>query len=206
MPPHLPVEHRWYTPADCAALLLGVKTGDGYRAPCPVHRGDSTDALHIFQGTDTHGNPKTILYCHAHQCPRAAICAEMGIEARNLYAIQPAYAKATKYAPRANSPRINRLKTMEEPTPDEIAQILLEEMIVSDPLFVTAREVEGPDGTMMRNPARAKMWALAQASPPAREAFTRALKHARINPMQFWDVLAHDDMRGEGDDAHPKTI
>jgi hypothetical protein len=172
-------EHRWYTPADCAAILLAGPSGEGYRGPCPVHRGDSTDALHIFQGTDKYGHPKTILYCHAHQCPRAAICAEMGIHVKNLYAIQPAYAKATQHLPRAHSPRIARLKHMEDPSPDEIEQILLEEMIVSDPAWIETCA-----------PARAKMWELAQASPKAHAAFTRALRDAHLNPLTFWDVLA----------------
>lgn len=161
-----PPAHRWYTPDDCAALLLAVKHGNGYRAPCPVHRGDSTTALHIFLGTDKYGHPKTVLYCHAHQCPRAAICAEMGIEVKNLYSVQPAYAKATQSAPRAHSPRLDRLKTMEEPSPDDIAQILLEEMMVSDPVFLD----ECP-------PARETLWRLMQEH-QRQPALTKALRQA----------------------------
>jgi hypothetical protein len=198
-------EHRWYTPADCAALLLAVPSGEGYRGPCPVHRGDSTDALHIFQGTDKYGHPKTILYCHAHQCPRAAICAEMGIAVKNLYAIQPAYAKATGYLPRAHSPRIARLKRMEDPSPDEIEQILLEEMIVSDPPFVTDPEVLGPEGMMIPNPARVKLWELAQARPEAKQRFTEALRQAHIIPSAFWEVLARTmPVRIQG--RHPSSL
>ena len=181
-----PDSHRWYTAADCAAMLLAMKHGDSWRAPCPVHRGDSTTALHIFESTDKYGNPKTVLYCHAHQCPRAAICAEMGIEVKNLYAIHPQYARETRHALRARSPRIDRLKSMDEPTPDEIAQILLEEMIVSDPEFIEECQ-----------PARQKMWQLAQASAVAREQLTKALWAAHINAPTFWRKLAAE--------AHERT-
>src|SRR4029453_13644387 len=98
------------------------------------------------------------LHCFAHDCDIEDICAEMGIEVRNLYSIQPDYAKATKHVPRAKSPRIDKLKHMEQPTPDEIAQILLEEMIVSDPAFIHECA-----------PARQKLWQLAHVSPKAQE-------------------------------------
>jgi hypothetical protein len=174
-----PPAHRWYTPEDCAALLGAVRHGEGYRAPCPVHGGDSTDCLSIRLGRDQYGNPMTWLHCFAHDCPRAAICAEMGIEVKQLYAIQPAYAKATRSLPRAKSPRIARLAHMDQPTPDEIAQLLLEEMIVADPAFLETCP-----------PARQKMWALAHASPQARAALTRALVEARYIPSVFWQQLA----------------
>ena len=180
-PPSPPPPHRWYTPADCAALLMAVPSGTGYRGPCPVHGGDSTDALHIFEGTDKYGHPKTVLYCHAHQCPRAAICAEMGIDVRNLYAIQPAYARETRHVPRAHSPRVKRLASVAEPTPDEIAQILLEEMIVSDPAFIQEC-----------TPARQKMWALARASPRSKELLTSALHQAGLHPLHFWETLSRE--------------
>jgi hypothetical protein len=174
-------EHRWYTPAECAAMLSGVKHGDQYRAPCPAHASDNPQSLTIRQGADRDGNPMTLLHCFAHACPIEDICAAMGIEVRNLFAIHPDYAKATRHVPRANSPRINRLKTMEEPTPDEIAQILLEEMIVSDPPFVQEC-----------TPARKKMWDLAHASPRSKEALTKALHHAALRPAQFWADLARE--------------
>ena len=68
---------------------------------------------------------------------------------------------------------------MEEPTPDEIAQILLEEMIVSDPSWIQECA-----------PARQKMWALAEASPKAKEALTKALYHGHLSPKAFWQTLA----------------
>jgi hypothetical protein len=179
-----PPEHRWYSPADCAALLSGVKHGDQWRAPCPVHGGESTDALSIRQVTDRYGNPKTSLHCFAHDCAIEDICAEMGIEVRQLYSIQPEYARATRYVPRAKSPRIDKLKRMEEPTPDEIAQILLEEMIVSDPAFIQECA-----------PARQKLWELAQGSPRCQAALTKALQHAGLHPMSFWTTLADEMAR-----------
>ena len=66
-------------------------------------------------------------------------------------------------------------------TPDEIAQILLEEMIVSDPEWIQTCA-----------PARAKLWELASASAQAREVFTRALREARITPARFWEALAQE--------------
>lgn len=176
-----PPQHRWYSPADCAALLNGAPRGDQWRALCPVHGGDNPSTLSIREGKDRYGHPKTSLKCFAHDCSAEDICAAMGIEVRQLYSIQEEYAKATQYAPRARSPRIDRLKQMEEPTPDEIAQILLEEMIVSDPAFIQECA-----------PAREKLWALAQASPRAREALTKALRTAKINSARFWDSLARE--------------
>ena len=113
----------------------------------------------------------------------------MGIELRNLFVIQPRYATETQHLPRARSPRIDRLKVMEEPTPDEIAQILLEEMIVSDPPWIQECA-----------PAREKMWALAKADPVAREMLTKALQTARLNPARFWDTLATDMQKAAYDD------
>lgn len=175
-PPSQP--HRWYTPADCAALLLGVGRDNAYRAPCPVHGGDSTDCLSIRLGHDKYGNPMTTLHCFAHDCPRAAICAEMGIEVANLYSIRPEHHTYMERFPPARSPRIAKLKAMEEPSPDAIAQILLEEMIVSDPAFLQECA-----------PARAKMWELGQQSPRQKLALTKALEQARLNPFTFWQQL-----------------
>lgn len=174
-----PEPHRWYTPADCSALLLGVKHGKGYRAPCPVCHDPRTDALSLREGRDRDGHPMTLLHCFAQHCEIEDLCAAMGIEVRNLFCIHPDYAKATRGAARARSPRIDRLKAMEEPSPDEIAQIMLEEMIVSDPAFIQEC-----------TPARQKMWELAQATPQSKEALTRALSSARISPAPFWKALA----------------
>jgi len=183
-----PPEHRWYTPADCAALLMGVRHGRQWRAPCPVHGGDSTTCLSIREGVDRYGHPMTLLHCFAHECAIEDLCAEMGIELKSLFCVQPHYAREIQRAPRARSPRIARLRQMEEPTPDEIAQILLEEMIVSDPAFI--QECAG---------ARQKMWELAQASPKAKERLTQALRQTGLIPSAFWAELA--EQMGEARDG-----
>lgn len=185
-----PAEHRWYTPADCSALVLGVQHGRRYCAPCPACQSSRTDALSITEGTDRDGHPMTLLHCFAHQCPIEDICAAMGIEVRNLFCLHPDYARATRAAPRARSPRIDRLKAMEDATPDAIAQILLEELIISDPPFIQECA-----------PARQKMWELAQASPKTKEALTKALYDAHLSPVYFWETLAADVERG-GDGHH----
>jgi hypothetical protein len=123
----------------------------------------------------------TLLHCFAQHCEIEDLCAAMGIEVRNLFCIHPDYGKATRGAARARSPRIDRLKAMEEPSPDEIAQILLEEMIVSDPAWIEEC-----------TPARQKMWELAQADPHAKAALTKALQQAHLTPALFWDTLAHE--------------
>lgn len=128
--------HRWYTPDDCAALLLATKHGNGYRAPCPVCLDPRTDALSIREGSDKYGHPMTLLHCFAQQCEIENLCAAMGIQVRDLFSVHPAYVYATRHAPRAASPRIDRLKAIPEPSPDDIAQIMLEEMMVSDPVFL----------------------------------------------------------------------
>ena len=185
--------HVWYTPADCSAMLLGMRHGDHYRAPCPLHPGNPT-SLSIREGKDRHGHPCTLMKCFAHDCAIEDICAAMGIELRNLFCVHPDYARANRHVPRAHSPRIDRLKTMEEPTPDEIAAILLEEMIVSDPAWIQECA-----------PARQKMWELAQQSPRNRECFTQALRQVRINALRFWDTLAREQ-EGASDGANRTTV
>ena len=185
MATQLPPQHTWYTPADCAAMLDGTRHGDHYRAPCPVHPGNPT-SLSIREGTDKYGHPKTTLHCFAHECTREAICAAMGIQVRQLYAIHPADAQATRNVPRAHSPRIDRLKTMEAPTTDDVIQVLLEELIVTDPEWIETCQ-----------PAREKMWELAQADPCAREALTKALHAARLNPARFWDTLHTEQQKAQ---------
>jgi hypothetical protein len=174
-----PVAHHWYTPAECAALLGGEAHGDKWRAPCPAHGGSNPTALGIAQGRDRYGNPMTLLHCFANQCPVEDICAAMGIAVKDLFCIQPAYAREHRHGPRAKSLRVERLRTMQEPSPDAIAQIMLEEMIVSDPQWIQECA-----------PARVKMWELAQDSPLAMARLTTALTQAHIPPSPFWDTLA----------------
>lgn len=172
-------QHVWYRPADIAAMLDGVQHGDKWRAVCPAHGGENQQALGIAQGTDRDGHPMTLLHCFAHACPVEDICAALGIAVRNLFCIHPTYAREHRNSPRARSPRIARLKAMQEPSPDAIAQIMLEEMIVSDPAFIQECA-----------PARQKMWELAQASHESRKRLTVALSAAGLLPTPFWNTLA----------------
>lgn len=160
-------------------MLGGKPHGDRWRAPCPAHAGSNPTALGIAQGRDRDGNPMTLLHCFAHDCTIEAICAAMGIEVKQLFCIQPHYARATRHLPRSRSPRIAYMRRQTDPlTPDEIAQVMLEEMIVSDPQWIQDCA-----------PARAKLWELAQASPRARLAFMHALRAAGLMPSQFFDAL-----------------
>ena len=175
----VPVPHHWYTPAECAALLGGKPHGERFRAPCPVHGGSNPTALGIAQGRDRDGNPMTLLHCFARDCPVEDICAAMGIAVKDLFCIHPDYARANRHAPRARSPRIDRLRHAGEPlTPDDIAQVMLEEMIVSDPQWIETCA-----------PARAKMWELAQASTAARRQFFQVLRTAGLDPTAFFETL-----------------
>jgi hypothetical protein len=203
--PPPPTAHIWYTPAWCAERLGATRHGDKWRARCPVHGGENPQALGIAQGRDAQGNPMTLLHCFAHQCPIEDLCAVLGIEVRNLFCMAPEYPRVMRHFPPAKSPRIARLKTMQEATPEEIAQILLEEMIVSDPPFVTEPQVLGPEGTMIPNPARVKVWELAQAHPAAKQRFTEALRKAHIIPSAFWEALAYTmPVRIQG--RHPSSL
>jgi hypothetical protein len=177
-PPHA---HIWFTPHQIAVILDGRQRGSQYRAKCPAHDGDNPESLSIREGKDKNNNPCTLLHCFAQGCKVEDICAAMGIPVRCLFAIQEEYGRATRDGLRAHSPRINRLKSLEEPSPDEIAQILLEEMIVSDPAWIQEC-----------TPAREKMWELAEASPKARAALTRALREAGFRPTLFWEQLTQD--------------
>jgi hypothetical protein len=180
-----PVAHHWYTPAECAALLGGEAHGEKWRAPCPAHGGSNPTALGIAQGRDRDGNPMTLLHCFANQCPIEDICAAMGIEVKALFCIHPTYARATRHLPRTRSPRIAQIKRRTDQltplTPDEMAQVMLEEMIVSDPQWIQDCA-----------PARAKMWELAVASPAARLQLYRALRTAALDPSAFFDTLREE--------------
>jgi hypothetical protein len=175
----LPVAHHWYTPAECAAMLGGKPHGERFRAPCPAHASSNPTALGIAQGRARDGNPMTLLHCFARDCSVEDICAAMGIAVHELFCIHPTYARATRYAPRTGSKRLAQMKRQKDPlTPDEMAQVMLEEMIVSDPAWIETCA-----------PARAKMWELAQASPKARAQLSHALRQAGFSPALFWDTL-----------------
>jgi hypothetical protein len=146
-----------------------------------VHGGSNPTALGIAQGRDRYGNGVTLLHCFARNCAVEDICAAIGIAVKDLFCIHPDYARANRHVPRSRSPRVDRLRTMQDPSPDEMAQVMLEEMIVSDPQWIEECA-----------PARAKMWELAQASPPARRQFFRALRAAGLDPSMFFETLAQE--------------
>lgn len=176
--------HIWYTPAEIAAWLDGKPHGKKWRARCPAHGGENRQALGIAQGRDRDGNPMTLLHCFAHQCSIEDICAALGIEVRNLFLVHPDYARSAP--PRARSPRISRLVALDIVEPDDIAQVMLEEMIVSDPDFIQTCA-----------PARAKMWELASRSVRAKAQLTQALHTSGIHPTRFWTALEQE--QGETD-------
>lgn len=171
--------HVWYTPADLAALLGAKPHGSRFRARCPAHGGNNPTALGIGQGRDREGNPMTLLHCFVQQCKIEDICAALGIEVRNLFCVHPLYARTAP--PRGRSPRVGRLASLDIVRPDDIAQVMLEEMIVSDPDFIRTCA-----------PARAKMWELAQKSARARNFLTQALRAAGFHPTRFWTHLARE--------------
>lgn len=171
--------HHWYSPQEIAGLLDGMAHGEQWRARCPAHVGDNPTSLAIAEGRSKQGNPMTLLHCFAHDCSVGDICAALGIPLAGLWVIHPDHARGTRHAPRAHSPRIERLRRSPTPyTPEEIAQMLLEEMIVSDPEWMRTCE-----------PARAKMWELAR-DPQIRSDLTNALIAAHLNPTRFWERLA----------------
>jgi hypothetical protein len=179
--------HIWYTPAEIAAWLDGKQHGKQWRARCPVHGGDNASAMGIAQGRDRQGNPMTLLHCFAHQCAIEDICAALGIEVRNLFCVHPLYARNAP--PRGRSPRISRLAALEIVKPDDIAQVMLEEMIVSDPDFIQTCA-----------PARAKTWELASRSAHAKAKLTQALHTSGIHPARFLTVLEQE--QGDNDATH----
>lgn len=179
--------HVWYAPADIAAQLDARQHGTTWRAKCPAHGGDNPQSLLIKEGTDKHGHPCTVLKCFAHDCDIRDICAALGIELRQLFCIQPEYAKATKYAPRAKGPGIGRLSTLADPSQDDMAETMLIEIISSDPPFI--RECA---------PARATFYRLAQE--PARQArLCAALGTAHIVISSFWRQLCAEQVAQYGD-------
>jgi len=84
-------------------------------------------------------------------------------------------------APREPSVSTHGRQSREEPSQDAKAALLLTERIVRDPTWIETCA-----------PARAQVWALAQASPPIRAALTKALVTARLNPSTFWAQLASE--------------
>ena len=170
--------HTWHTPEELAERLGAQKYREGWRARCPAHGGDNPSALSIKRGTDKHGNPCTLLYCHSHQCDIRAICEALGLTLVSLFCIQPTYARVTRLQPRSHDPRIERLKFSRTPqSQDDLAQVMLESMIVSDPGFLAACP-----------PARETMWRLAQ-EPARKPGLVKALIEAALPVRATLDAL-----------------
>ncbi len=183
--PSTNTEHYWASPADIASQLDAVPHSGHWRARCPAHGGDNPQSLRIAQGTDKYGHPCTLLKCFAHDCDIRDICAALGIALQNLFCIHPKYAKKTQYAPRAKGPGIARLATLDAPSPDDLAESMLCEMIPDDPLFI-----------LECLPARKALYRLAQE--PERQArLFAALKRASITIAPFWRQLTGECQGGK---------
>ena len=140
--------HHWITPEEFAELVGGEPHGKEWRSRCPAHESDNPTSLSIGLGHDRQGNPKTLLYCHAQHCTANDICTAVGVPLLQLFALQPDHAQTTRNAPRAKSSRIERLKTMPTPSQDDMAEIMLCEMIVNDADFL--RECQDARETFWR--------------------------------------------------------
>ena len=161
-----------------ATLLQAISHDTTWRARCPAHQGENPTALSIALGHDRSGNPMTLLHCHAHQCPIEDICAALDIRVADLFAVVP---RSMPALPPRSTSRTTRLRTMQHPgSQDDIAQIMLEEMIVSDPVFLQ----ECP-------PARETFWRLAQ-EPARKQALFRALREGKHDRNLVWKQLQHE--------------
>lgn len=166
--------HHWVSPQELAERLGGDKAGHGWRAPCPGHASENPTTLSIREGTDRHGNPVTLLKCFVG-CDMETILGALGLQLSDLFCVRTPY--ASPGLPARPTPRTERLRTMQTPSGDDIALIMLEEMIVSDPHFLE----ECP-------PARDKMWELGQ-DPAKRQRLNVALREARHDPARMWSML-----------------
>lgn len=173
--------HTWQTPEALAERLDAHKYRDGWRACCPAHGGDNPQALSIRRGTDKHGNPCTLLYCHAYQCSILQICDALGITVVSLFSIHPTQSKALQYYPRGHDPRLERLAFWNTPhSKDDLAQAMLESEIVNDA------------GFLGRVPAaRETFWRLAQ-EPGRKLALMKALADAKLPVQPTLDALQHE--------------
>lgn len=172
-------EHIFYSAETLAQRLGGRRAGrNTWRAKCPAHQGDNPTSLSITTRRTDDGYPITLLHCHAHDCRLEDICAALDIPLSGLWAVPPA--KMTRRPlPSYSSPRLHAFALRETPgDADEIATLLLEEMIVSDPEWMaTCRE------------ARTVLWQLSRDH-ERRMGFEQALIDAKLDPLVFWRTLA----------------
>lgn len=175
-----PNPHTWQTAAMLATRLGAHKTRDGWATSCPAHGGDNPQAFTLREGTDRHGHPCTLLYCHTHQCDIREICAALEIPLMSLFCVHPDYAKATQRQPRSHDSRIERLKFRTDTaySQDDLAQVMLESEIVNDPGFLS--QVPG---------ARETFWRLAQY-PERKHALVKALIEAGLPVRATFAALA----------------
>ena len=129
----------------------------------------------------------TLIHCFAHECPIDAICAALGITVANLFLTHPDYGETIQRQSRHQSRRLARLATNPTPaTRDEIAEVLLCEMIESDPPFI--HECEG---------ARRTLWRLGQ-EPARRARLFQALNSAGIPAREFFATIRAVESQQDG--------
>ena len=139
------VEHHWYTPCGVCGPAWRHAPRGALRAPCPVHGGSNPTALGIAQGRDREGNPMTLLHCFAQDCPIEDICAAMGIEVKDLFCDPSRPMPVSTGMPHVPEVHASSVCVRcRNPHPDEIAQVMLEEMIVSDPQWIQTVRQPGP--------------------------------------------------------------
>ena len=171
--------HHWHSPAEIAAQLDATQHGTTWRARCPAHGGDNPQSLHIAEGVARDGTPLTLLYCHAHQCSAADICAALGIPVTGLWCIRPdAPARPRGYVKPHLPPR--KKGDHAAYTSDDLAEGMLIEMLVSDPAwFATCVG------------ARETCWRLGQ-EPARKYRLSAAMATAGLRVLDQWAQLASE--------------
>ena len=176
--------HHWYTPAEIADLLGGTPSGDAFRAACPAHKSDNPQSLKIIQGEARDGTPMTLLHCFANQCSVDSICEALGIPLAGLWCVRPDAPRRSRDNTRSVAKRVSRARELGEPPPlmsqDDIAQVMLEEMIVSDPDFLP--ECAGSRETLWR------LW----RDPERKRGLLQAINAAEYNSKELLDSLARE--------------
>lgn len=182
MAPLPPRPHHWYSPGEIAALLDARAYTNLWRARCPAHGGDNPTALTIREGTSQDGLPMTLLHCHAHQCPVEEICRALGITVAELFVSRPDRAPRSPEAQRLwHHPASRQLAQSPDPaTPDDIAELLLIEMIASDPAWFETCV-----------PARRTCLRLGQ-DPARKIRLSRAFRAAGWHAERVWQTLGQE--------------
>ncbi len=175
-----PPLHHWIDPQTVAQWLDATKHGEAWRAKCPAHQSDNPTTLTIQRGTDRYGQPCTLLHCFVG-CGIQAICEALGIPLKALFLTHPDYSKRIQSQPRATRPQYAQRDAPDMPyTTDDLAEMMLCDMIISDPPFI-----EECDG------ARETFYRLAQ-EPARRNRLFQALRQAQIVTHGFWNRLVEE--------------